>query len=111
MAFLRGKAFEVTDDGLLIGDVSHLVAGSLAPTTAMPSPTGATLYLQSDGSVWTWNGSAWVQFLPGRNFSYRKLIAGQFLSIPFEQQMVVSQEIEIEDTAELEVLGEMAVIP
>lgn len=110
MTLNRDKAHEVTDDGLVIGDSAHLVSGSSVPTLAMPSPSGPTVYFQDNGSVWTWTGTVWQLTSAGKNFSYRKILAGTVVGIVDEQQMIVSQEIEIQDTGELEVFGEMVVI-
>jgi len=46
----------------------------------------------------------------GGHYSWRKVVAGAVVSIPFEQQMVSYQEIEIADTGELIIEGEVVII-
>jgi hypothetical protein len=42
-------------------------------------------------------------------FSFRKLEDTSFVSVPYEQQMLSYQEIEIADGSELEILGEVII--
>ncbi len=44
------------------------------------------------------------------NFSYRIVQSGVIRLIPLEQQMLSYQEIEIQDTGELEIEGEVVII-
>jgi len=44
------------------------------------------------------------------NFSYRIVQSGLVRTVPFEQQMVVYQEVSIEDTGELEIDGEVVIV-
>lgn len=107
MSYVRDDAFEV-ENGVVLNDTTHLTSGTLLPTVAYPSPTSSAVYFQSDGIFWAWDGVAWRQI--GRNFSYRRVPSGLTVTIPDEQQMIVSQEIFIEANAELEILGEVVVI-
>ena len=42
-------------------------------------------------------------------FSFRKLEDTTFVSVPYEQQMLSYQQIEIADGSELEILGEVII--
>lgn len=104
MGYERDDAFEV-ENGVVLNDTSHLTSGVQPPTVAYPSPPAFAVYFQSNGVFWAWNGVSWIQV--GLNFSYRRVASGIVLTIPEEQQMIISQEIFIEDTAELEIFGEL----
>jgi hypothetical protein len=45
-----------------------------------------------------------------KNFSYRRINAGLSVNIPYEQQMIEYQEINIEETGELDIEGEVVII-
>jgi len=63
MAFNLNKAFEVSDDGLLLTSGAHIISGASSPYGAL-APTSATWYYQTNGFVWFHVGSggvnAWI---------------------------------------------------
>lgn len=68
MAIDRDRAFE-DDDGFIPGEgAPHFVGGVDLPATAIPSPTGPTVYLRANGEIWySPTGGPWVRrFLHGR---------------------------------------------
>lgn len=44
------------------------------------------------------------------NFSWRIILAGKTVIVPYEQQMVLYQTLEIQDTGILDIQGEVAIL-
>lgn len=55
-------------------------------------------------------GPVFISTVIVKNFSYRQITPDLLVSIPVEQQMLSYQDVTIEDTGELEILGELVII-
>jgi hypothetical protein len=52
----------------------------------------------------------WVKIAPPPRFPRRIILAGESFPVNVEEVMVLYQQLEIEDTAELNIEGEVAIV-
>lgn len=85
------KAFEVDSNGILIEDGPHITGGSATPVYNALVPT---LYIQSNGALWTNpGGTTWTALgssSGSNNFAYYHIASGIFVTIESGQAMVTS---------------------
>lgn len=91
MAYDRDSGFEVTDDGIVLENGTHIISGVGNPSSIVP--TNPTIYFQSNGAIWTHQGfGIWIR-VGSLNFSFHKI--DQPVTIPNGQQMITQGTFEI----------------
>lgn len=89
MAFDRDSGFEVTDDGISIEGGPHIIGGASSPISL--SPTSSTIYVQTNGDIWTHDGvTVWKKVGSEENFSIKKVLPGETKQVPQNQQMILT---------------------
>lgn len=64
MAINRAKALEARVDGFLIEGAVHFSSGTSAPDgSSHTSPQAGDIYFQTNGQMWSYNGTTWVKGL------------------------------------------------
>lgn len=99
MAFNKDKAFDPGENGVIFNDSVHVIGGSDFPSAL--NPTTPTLYLQTNGVIWSNPGNAnWFK-VGIVNFSFHKI--EQALTISDNQQMIVEGWFEVTELGALEI--------
>jgi hypothetical protein len=86
--FLRENGFEVTDDGISIEGGPHIIGGAASPLSL--TPTSSTIYVQSNGEVWTHDGVGPWKKVGADNFSIKKILSGETKEVPQNHQMLLT---------------------
>lgn len=106
--FDASKAFEVSEDGIKIEGGPHIIGGSLSPIAQSLNPTSPSVYIQSNGDIFTHDGigGPWQKISAGGayNFSFYKI--NEEVVIPDNQQMIVEGGMELTPNGQLEIAPE-----
>lgn len=89
MAYNRDRAFE-SEDGIILNDTVHVVGGAGAPSASFPAPSGATIYIQDNGTYWYWNGTNWLVLdAYGYHSGFTEIESGQTVIVKSKRQMYI----------------------
>lgn len=107
--FNKNRAYEISDDGLILENGVHIISGVDVPIHSVSAPT---IYFRNNREIYTNDGAGSGWILEGSGNIYQKyfIASGETYTIPLTYSSVVTGYFEIDNTGIVDVEGRLEII-